>query len=133
MYRLGMSFLLIVLVTGCVRWGAESRYVKFDGYELVGDGNNNDSAFFEIHYINSSDTILGTPYLRMVIKDTSGKFFKPILFSKSANHPDVPPHSNVTYRYYAKHFMFSERTGKIKFYYSWKNSKGKTSVRRSIR
>lgn len=124
---------VLYLASSCVRWGAESRYVKFDGYELVGDGNNDDSTFFEIKYRNNSDTSLRGPYLRMVIKDTSGKFFKPILYSHSDNHPDVPAHSEVVYRYYAKDFTFTGATGKKKFFYSWTNSKGKSSVRRSVR
>lgn len=128
------AYIICVLVlSSCIRWGAQSKYVKFDGYELVGDGNDNDSSFFEIKYRNNSDTLLRGPYLRMVIKDTSRKFFKPILYSHADNHPDVPAHSEVVYRYYAKGFTYTGSTGKKKFFYSWTNSKGKSSVRRSVR
>lgn len=125
-------FLVSVFVTACLHKGAESKQVKFYGYDLVGDGNNNDSTFFELRYENKSSIPLKEPYLRMVIKDTSDKIFKHILYSESQNLADIPAHTPFTVYFYAENFQFSAAVEKAKFYLSWTNSKGKKSIRRSI-
>lgn len=121
-----------VLATACIHKGAESKQVKFLGFDLVGDGNNNDSTFFELRYENKSSIPLKEPYLRMVIKDTSDKVFKHILYSESQNLPDIAAHSPFTVYFYAENFQYSAKVGKTKFYLSWTNSKGKKSIRRKV-
>lgn len=135
-YRMKHSVLLLFLVflaAACIRKGAESKYVKFKGYQLIGDGNDNDSTFFELRYENKSEHPLVDPYIRMVIKDTSSKVFKPILFSDSRNFEDVGAKQYFNVCFYAKGFQFSSETGKMKFYLEWTNSKGKRSFRRAVR
>jgi hypothetical protein len=126
------SLLLCFVVTSCIHKGRESKYVKFKGYQLVTDGNNGDSVFFELHYENKSDYPLKEPFCRMVIKDTSDKMFKPILFSDSKVFADVPAHSHFYVYFYSKGFEFSDAVGKVKCYLSWTNSKGKNAFRRSV-
>jgi hypothetical protein len=129
-----LTFLIaLLLLAACIRKGAESKYVKFKGYQLVGDGNNNDSTFFKLTYENKSEHPLKEPYIRMVIKDTSAKMFKPILFSDSRNFEDVGAKQYFDIYFYAKGFQFSSETGKLKFYLEWTNSKGKRSFRRAVR
>lgn len=123
----------ILLVLGsCIHKGKESKYVKFHGYQLVTDGNNGDSVFFELRYENKSDVPLKDPYCRMAIKDTSDKIFKHILFSDSKNFEDVPAHTWFNVYFYSDGFQFSDEVGKVKCYLSWTNSKGKRSIRRSV-
>jgi hypothetical protein len=126
-------FLSLLLLAACIRKGAESKYVKFKGYQLIGDGNDNDSTFFELTYENKSDQPLKEPYIRMVIKDTSAKMFKPILFSDSKNFEDVGAKQYFNIYFYSKGYQFSAETGKMKFYLEWTNSKGKRSFRRAVR
>ncbi|MCC6701638.1 MAG: hypothetical protein IT221_08940 [Fluviicola sp.] len=126
-----LSFLL--LASSCFRWGAESKYLKFRDYEQVGDGNNNDSSFFIVKYENIGDYAIVDPYLRMTIKDTSSKWFRFPMFSESGTFPTIPPHSTAEMEFYADNFQFTDAVGKIKFYFSWTNSKGKSSGRRSVR
>lgn len=125
--------LSLLLLAACIRKGTESKYVKFKGYQLIGDGNDNDSTFFELRYENKSDQPLKEPYIRMVIKDTSAKMFKPILFSDSKNFEDVGAKQYFNIYFYAKGYQFSAETGKMKFYLEWTNSKGKRSFRRAVR
>jgi hypothetical protein len=126
------ALILSIVVTGCLHKGAQSKYVKCYGYSLVGDGNNNDSSFFRLSYENKSGSPLKEPFVRMVIKDTTDKFFKPILFSDSKSFPDVPAHSSFTVDFYSKNFEFSNEVGKVKLYLSWTNSKGRNSIRRKV-
>jgi hypothetical protein len=126
------SLLLFLVLTSCLHKGAQSKYVKCYGYSLIGDGNNNDSSFFRLSYENKSGSPLKEPFVRMVIKDTSDKLFKPILFSDSKNLPDVPAHTSFYVDFYARDFQFSNETGKAKLYLSWTNSKGKRSIRRKV-
>ena len=132
MKQLLLFFLTAILITSCIRKGKESKYVKFHGYQLVTDGNNGDSVFFELRYENKSDYPLKEPYCRMVIKDTSDKIFKPILFSDSDNLPEVPAHTWFNVYFYSDGFQFTNDVGKVKCYLSWTNSKGKRSFRRSV-
>lgn len=125
-------FVLAFLAVSCLHKGKESKYVKFHGYQLVGDGNNNDSAFFELRYENKSSVPLKAPYCRISIKDTSDKFFKPILFSDAKNFEDVPAHTWFNVYFYSDGFQFSNAVGKVKCYLSWTNSKGKRSIRRAV-
>lgn len=130
---LSLLLLFTLLNVGCVRKGLESKYVKLESQQLVSDGNNNDSNFFEIRYTNQSPNPITDPYLRMAIKDTSSKFFKKTLYSESKNFPTVPANTNFTVLLYAEDFQYSDVVGKTKFFLSWTNSEGKTSIRRSIR
>ncbi len=130
-FWLAMPFVL----TSCFRWGAESKYLKFRDYALVGDGNNDDSTFFAVTYENLGDYEVTTPYLRVVVKDTARNMlmFRRILFSEGANYATIPPHQQMTYYVYAKRFRMTDNAGKIKFFFSWENYKGKNSGRRSVR
>lgn len=123
---------ILVVLGSCIHKGKESKYVKFHGYQLVTDGNNGDSVFFELRYENKSDYPLKEVYCRMAIKDTSDKIFKHILFSDSDNLPDVPAHTWFNVYFYSDGFQFTDAVGKVKCYLSWTNSKGKTSFRRSV-
>ena len=122
-----------LLSTGCVRKGLESKYVKLESHQLVGDGNNNDSNFFQIRYTNQSPNPIADPYLRMAIKDTSSKLFKKTLYSESKNFPTIPANTYFTVLLYADDFQYYDLVGKTKFFLSWTNSEGKTAIRRSIR
>lgn len=126
---------LPLLLTSCFRWGAEAKYLKFRDYDLVGDGNNNDSTFFAVTYENLSEYEVTNPYLRVVVKDTTRNIllFKRILFSEGANYATIPAHQQMTYYIYAKQFQLTDRADKIKFFISWENYKGKNSGRRSVR
>jgi len=130
---LSLLSLLVLLNTGCVRKGLESKYVKLDNHELVGDGNNNDSNFFQIRYTNQSPNPITDPYLRMAIKDTSSKLFKKTLYSESKTFPTVPANTDFIVLLYAEDFQYSDLVGKTKFFLSWTNSEGKSSIRRSVR
>lgn len=132
MKRLITILLPALLAASCLHKGAESKYVKFMGCTLVSDGNNNDSSFFKIDYENKSDQPLKDPFVRMVIKDTSDKMFKPILFSASDNLDDIPAHTAFTVSFYSEGFQYSDATGKTKYYLSWTNSNGKRSIRRRV-
>lgn len=123
---------ILLAISSCIRWGHESKFVRFDGYELVGDGNDNDSTFFIVSYRNKCESWLGAPYCRMVIKDTSGKIFGSGLYSQSEVIPDVAPKTNFSIKLYAENFQFTDEVGKVKFYLSWTNGKGKNSVRRHV-
>jgi hypothetical protein len=132
-----MKLLIVIGITGivftsCFHKGAQSKYVKFHGYSLVGDGNDNDSSFFRLDYENKSDYPLKAPYVRMVIKDTSSKLFKPILFSDSKNLDDIPSHTSFSVWFFSDGFQFSSAVGKVKCYLSWTNSNGKRSIRRTV-
>ena len=124
---------VIICCTSCFRWGAESKYLKFREYEHVSDGNNNDSSFFVVTYENIGDFQITDPYLRMTIKDTSSKLFRFPMYSESGTFPSIPPHSSAELSFYADNFQFTDAVGKIKLYFSWTNSKGRSSGRRSIR
>ena len=122
----------LIILSGCYHRGAESKYVKFDSYELVGDGNNGDSNFFHVYYHNESDYPLKAPWLSMTIKDTSSKMFKHTLFSAAKDLPDIEANTNFVVTFYAEDFQFSDNVGKLKFMLRWKNHKGRTSVRREV-
>jgi len=121
------------LLTSCFRWGAEAKYLKFRDYDLVGDGNNNDSTFFAVTYENLGEHEVTTPYLRVVVKDTTRGIWKRNLYSEASNYATIPARQQITYSIYAKQFQMTDRAGKIKFFISWKNYKGKNSGRRSTR
>jgi hypothetical protein len=125
--------ILPLLMTSCFRWGAEAKYLKFRDHGMVDDGNNSDSAFFMVTYENLGEYPVTTPYLRVVVKDTTSGIFKRILFSEGANYATIPAHQQMTYYIYAKNFQLTDRAGKIKFFISWENYKGKNSGRRSTR
>ncbi|MFY7989462.1 MAG: hypothetical protein ACOVO3_01940 [Fluviicola sp.] len=124
---------LPLLLTSCFRWGAEAKYLKFRDYDLVGDGNNNDSTFFAVTYENTGEYEVTTPYLRVVVKDTASGIWKRNLYSEASSYATIPAHQQMTYYIYAKQFQMTDRAGKIKFFISWKNYKGKNSGRRSTR
>lgn len=128
------AFLLFFnfMLVSCFHRGDESKYVKFDFYELATDGNDGDSNFFYLHFKNNSNHTLKDPYLRMVIKDTSSKIFKPRLFSDSETFTEIPANTAFTAAFYAGSFQFGDDVGKIKIYLSWTNHKGKKGVRRVI-
>jgi hypothetical protein len=106
--------------------------VKYDGYYLTGDGNNDDSTFFMVSFKNKSDYPLVEPDLLMTIKDTTGKWLSGTMFSSLVYFEDQAAHSNFTVKVYAEGFTFSDEVGKIKFLLSWTNKKGKNSFRRRI-
>ena len=126
-----LSFFLLVL-TSCIALGKGSHKVKYSSYALVGDGNNNDSSFFIVHFKNKSEYPLLEPNLIMTIKDTSSKMLKHTLFSSSTDFEDVPAHTDFYVKVYAKDFYFTDEVGKIKLLLGWTNKKGKTSFRRRI-
>ncbi len=128
-----VSYLSVLFImSSCIRWGHESRFVRFDGYTMVGDGNDNDSTFFIVSYRNKCKSWLGEPYCRMVIKDTTGKLFGSGLYSNSETIQDVEPLTDFSFKFYADNFTFTDEVGKVKFYLSWTNGKGKTAVRRHV-
>lgn len=127
------SYILVALfLDGCFHYGSGSKYVKFDSYVLASDGNNGDSNFFYVTYKNKGPEPLKNPYLRMVIKDTSDKIFKKILFSDSRIFSEVPGHSDFTIKFFAGNYIPGNDVGKVKFYLEWTNKKGKKSVKRTI-
>lgn len=123
---------ILLSLTGCFHHGADSKYVKYDSYELACDGNDCDSNYFYLNFRNNGSEPLKSPYVRFVIKDTSDKMFKPILFSDSKTINDIPPYTSFTIKLYAGNFQLSSEVGKSKVYFSWTNKKGKKSVRRSV-
>lgn len=125
-------FILLLTMSACYHRGAESKHVKYDSYELVNDGNNGDSSFFKIYYQNTSDYPLKSAWMRLTIKDTSSKIFKSTLFSDAKDLPEIPAKTNFTVVFYAKDFQFGDEVGKLKFYLTWENHKGKKSVRRVV-
>lgn len=131
-----MKFLLIgfcsFMLVACVKWGKGSKHVSFEGYQLVGDGNDNDSTFFEVHYKNKGNDSLINTYCRMVVKDTTSKLFKGTLFSDSNKGIGVSPRSDFYYYFYAADYNPSSDVGKVKFYLSWTNPKDRRSGVRKI-
>lgn len=127
-----IPFYILFGLSACYHRGADSKYVTYDYYELVDDGNNGDSSFFKVYYKNESDYPLKSAWLRMTIKDTSSKLIKSTLFSDIKDLPEIPAKTNFKVVFYADNFQFGDNVGKLKFYLSWKNHKGKTSVRRVV-
>ncbi|MES2798634.1 MAG: hypothetical protein V4638_01340 [Bacteroidota bacterium] len=126
------ALLLLLIFTSCVKFGKGSKYVKYIDYQLVGDGNNNDSTFFEVHYKNRGDDTLKEPLCSMNVKDTVDKTIKNTLFYSSVNGADVMPNSDFYYYFYSEGFNISSEVGKIKFLLIWTNEKNKNSVVRRI-
>lgn len=132
-----MKFILLFLLSSfllgaCIKYGQGSKYVKFVDYQLVGDGNDNDSTFFEVHYKNKGDDTLKEPLCSMNVKDTVDKMVKNTLFYSSVNGADVMPHSDFYYYFYSENFNISSEVGKIKFLLVWTNDKNKDSFVRRI-
>lgn len=127
-----LSLSTLIALSACFHRGADSKHVKYDYYELVNDGNNGDSSFFKVYYKNESNYPLKSAWLKMTIKDTSSKMFKSTLFSDLQDLPEIPAKTNFKVVFYAKDFQFGDNVGKLKFYLSWKNHKGKTAVRRVV-
>lgn len=132
MKKLTLFISCLLLLVSCIKWGNGSKHVKYIDYQLVGDGNNNDSTFFEVHYQNKGDDTLKEPVCSMNVKDTVDKMIKNTLFYSSVNGADVMPHSDFYYYFYSEGFNISSEVGKIKFLLLWTNKKGKTSGHRRI-
>ena len=125
-------FLLLLALSACIAKGKGSHKVKYDGYYLSGDGNDNDSNFFYVSFKNKSDYPLVKPDLLMTIKDTSNKMIAHTLFSSLVYFEDQAANSNFTVKVYAEDYTPSSEVGKIKFLLSWTNKKGRNSFRRRI-
>lgn len=121
-----------ILVSSCIGMGKGSRKVKYNGYYLGGDGNNNDSTFFYVSFKNKSDYPLLSPNLGITVKDTSSKMIKPIIWSGNVDFADQAANSEFTVKVYAEDYTETDEVGKIKFLLDWTNKKGKTSFRRRI-
>jgi hypothetical protein len=132
MKHLFIGSLIVFVLSACIAKGKGSHKVKYDGYYLTGDGNNDDSTFFMVSFKNKSDYPLVEPDLLMTIKDTTGKWLSGTMFSSLVYFEDQAAHSNFTVKVYAEGFTFSDEVGKIKFLLSWTNKKGKNSFRRRI-
>jgi len=130
-YLFGAAFVLLVL-SACIAKGKGSRKVKYDGYYLSGDGNDNDSSFFYVSFKNKSDYPLIEPDLLMTVKDTSSKMISKTLFSSLVYFEDQAANSNFSVKVYAEDYTPSSEVGKIKFLLSWTNKKGRNSFRRRI-
>src|SRR6218665_3053382 len=126
------SFLLLLVLSACIAKGKGSHKVKYSGYYLTGDGNDDDSTFFMVSFKNKSDYPLVKPDLMMTIKDTSSKMISKTLFSSVVYFEDQAANSDFTVKVYAEGFTFSSEVGKIKFLLSWTNPKGRISFRRRI-
>lgn len=125
-------FILAVSLSACIAMGKGSHKVKYDGYYLSGDGNDNDSAFFYVSFKNKSDYPLVEPNLMVTVKDTSDKTFKKTIWTGDTTFADQAANSNFTVKLYAEDFYFTDEVGKVKFFLSWTNKKGKGSFRRRI-
>lgn len=123
---------MLLVLSACIAKGKGSRKVKYDGYYLSGDGNDNDSSFFYVSFKNKSDYPLIEPDLLMTVKDTSSKMISKTLFSSLVYFEDQAANSNFTVKVYAEDYTPSSEVGKIKFLLSWTNKKGRNSFRRRI-
>lgn len=126
------SILLAGILTSCIKWGNGSKNVKFEDYQLVGDGNDNDSTFFEVEYFNKGNDSILEPLCKITIKDTTDKLIKKTLYSNSQEINFVAPHQSFYFHIYAGDFQLTSEVGKLKFILLWKNKKGKTSGVRKI-
>lgn len=124
--------LIAGMLTSCIKWGNGSKFIKFEDYQLVGDGNNNDSTFFEVEYFNKGNDSILEPLCSITIKDTTDKLIKKTLYSNSQEISFVPPHQSFYFYIYAEDFQLTSEVGKLKFILLWKNKKGKTSGVRKI-
>ncbi len=132
-------FLFLILSTigsyflvSCVKYGEDKKKVKLSNYQLIGDGNNDDSTFFYFSITNENSHELKDPYLRMVAKDTSDKILFSTLFRETEELPNIPANSTYSHSIYTEKFEINDEVGKIKVKLEWTNSKNKNSFIRKV-
>ncbi len=129
--------ILVILISACLlvscyKRGPESKGVRLWSYDLVGDGNNNDSTYFHISIKNENAVPLTDPNLKFVVKDTSSKILFSTLFRDDQNIQSIPAYSTYDHYIFTNGFQINDEVGKVKIRFEWTNSEGSNSIRRYV-
>ena len=126
--------ILSIILSSCIRYGAESRYVKYQHFTYNPAISVGDTSYYLVTYTNKSAFPLITPSLSITVKDTAkGIVFLHTLYRGHKNLDTIPDSTEFSVRFNVLKEFDQAKIHKIKFKLYWTNSEGKRSFRRSVK